>query len=171
MNVFITSGTYDFLKIKKDKHPNEKILLMQNPDTAVLLHETTGKTIFSSPRKYEVVDGKGTLQDHGYVVMNNIPVSEEGRPVFEHRFKNRAGFIENEPGFVALRVLRPINSETYIILTIWEKQADFLNWKNSSSFKMAHNSDSKAPVTNSSQKMFSGEAYVTQYTLVKDSEE
>jgi heme-degrading monooxygenase HmoA len=103
--------------------------------------------------------------------MNNIPVSEEGRPVFEHRFKNRAGFIENEPGFVALRVLRPINSETYVILTIWEKQADFLNWKNSGSFKMAHNSDSKAPVTNSSQKMFSGEAYVTQYTLVKDSEE
>ncbi|MDQ7860197.1 antibiotic biosynthesis monooxygenase [Peribacillus frigoritolerans] len=39
--------------------------------------------------------------------------------------KNRAGFIENEPGFVALRVLRPINSETYVILTIWEKQADF----------------------------------------------
>lgn len=171
MNVFITSGSFNFLKSKKDKHPNENILLMQNPDTAVLLHETAGKTLFSSPRKYEVVDGKGNLQDHGYVVMNNIPVSEEGRPVFEHRFKNRAGFIENEPGFVALRVLRPINSETYVILTIWEKQTDFLNWKKSSSFKKAHNSDSKAPVTNSSQKMFSGEAYVTQYTLVKDSEE
>ncbi|MFE5427602.1 MULTISPECIES: antibiotic biosynthesis monooxygenase [Bacillaceae] len=171
MNVFITSGSFNFLKSKKDKHPNENILLMQNPDTTVLLHETEGKTLFSSPRKYEVVDGKGNLQDHGYVVMNNIPVSEEGRPVFEHRFKNRAGFIENEPGFVALRVLRPINSETYVILTIWEKQTDFLNWKKSSSFQKAHNSDSKAPVTNSSQKMFSGEAYVTQYTLVKDSEE
>ncbi|MDO7486404.1 antibiotic biosynthesis monooxygenase [Peribacillus frigoritolerans] len=127
---------------------------MQNPDTAVLLHETTGKTIFSSPRKYEVVDGKGNLQDHGYVVMNNIPVSEEGRPVFEHRFKNRAGFIENEPGFVALRILRPINSETYVILTIWEKQADFLNWKNSSSFKMAHNSDSKPPLRIPARRCF-----------------
>lgn len=72
---------------QKDKHPNEKILLMQNSGTTVLLHETSGKTLFSSPRKYEVVDGKGHLQDHGYVVMNNIPVSEEGRPVFEHRFK------------------------------------------------------------------------------------
>ncbi|WP_260284568.1 antibiotic biosynthesis monooxygenase family protein [Peribacillus aracenensis] len=171
MNVFITSGSFNFLKSKKDKHPNENILLMQNPDTTVLLHETEGKTIFSSPRKYEVVDGKGTLQDHGYVVMNNIPVSEEGRPVFEHRFKNRVGFIENEPGFVALRVLRPINSETYVILTIWEKQTDFLHWKKSSSFQKAHISDSKAPVTNSSQKMFSGEPYVTLYTLVKDSEE
>ncbi|CAH0223952.1 Heme-degrading monooxygenase HmoB [Peribacillus sp. Bi96] len=171
MNVFITSGTYDFLKLKKDKHPNEKILLMQNAQNTVLLHETTGKTLFSSPRKYEVVDGKGSLQDHGYVVMNNIPVSEEGRPVFEHRFKNRAGLIENEPGFVALRILRPINSETYVILTIWEKQSDFMNWKKSSSFQQAHSSDSKPPVTNSSQKMFSGEAFVTQYTLVKDSEE
>ncbi|SNT52976.1 Heme-degrading monooxygenase HmoA [Bacillus sp. OK838] len=171
MNVFITTGTYDFLKIKKDKHPNEKILLMQNSGTTVLLHETSGKTLFSSPRKYEVVDGKGHLQDHGYVVMNNIPVSEEGRPVFEHRFKKRAGFIENEPGFVALRILRPINSETYVILTIWEKQADFMSWQKSSSYQEAYNSDTKATITNSSQKMFSGEAYVTQYTLVKDPQE
>jgi heme oxygenase (mycobilin-producing) len=171
MNVFITSGTYDFLKTKKDKHPNEKILLMQNGQNTVLLHETTGKTIFASPRKYEVVDGKGDLKEQGYVVMNNIPVSEDGRQVFEHRFKNRAGFIEKEPGFVALRVLRPINSDTYVILTIWEKQSDFLKWKNSSSFQEAHShSGSKPPVTNSSQKMFSGPAYVTQYTL-KDSEE
>ncbi|MCK1992918.1 antibiotic biosynthesis monooxygenase [Peribacillus muralis] len=168
MNVFITSGTYEFMKNKKDKHPNENILLMQNLESAVLLHETTGKTLFSSPRKYEVVDGKGNLQNHGYVVMNNIPVSEEGQPVFEHRFKNRAGLIENEPGFVALRILRPLNSETYVILTIWEKQADFMK---SDSFQKAQDSGAKAAVTNSSQKLFSGEAYVTQYTLVQDSEE
>ncbi|KWW16923.1 signal transduction protein TRAP [Peribacillus simplex] len=171
MNVYITSGTYEFMKNKKEKHPDEKILLMQNFESTVLLHETTGKTLFSSPRKYEVVDGKGNLQDRGYVVMNNIPVSEEGQPVFEHQFKNRAGLIENEPGFVALRILRPLNSETYVILTIWEKQADFTNWKKSASFQKAHDSGVKPAVTNSSQKLFTGDAYVTQYTLVQDSEE
>ncbi|MGM9954223.1 MAG: antibiotic biosynthesis monooxygenase family protein [Peribacillus sp.] len=172
MNIYITSGTFNFMKIKKDKHPAEKILLMQNAETTVLLHETTSKTIFASPRKYEVVGGTGELPESGYVVMNNIPVSEEGRPVFEHRFKNISGFIEKEPGLVALRILRPIHSETYVILTIWEKQTNFLSWKNSSSFEQAfHNNGSNSPVTNSSQKMFSGEAYLTQYTLVKDSDE
>lgn len=171
MNIFITSGTFDFLKIKKDKHPSEKILLMQNAETTVLLHETTKKTIFASPRKYEVVESSGDLPESGYVVMNNIPVSEEGRPVFEHRFKNSADSIAREPGLVALRILRPIHSETYIILTIWEKQANFLSWKNSSSFEQAFNNNGSTPVTNSSQKMFSGEAYMTQYTLVKDSNE
>ena len=170
MNIFITSGTFDFLKIKKDKHPSENILLMQNAETTVLLHETTKKTVFASPRKYEVVEGSGGLPESGYVVMNNIPVSEEGRPIFEHRFKNSAASIVKEPGLVALRILRPIQSETYIILTIWEKQANFLSWKNSSSFEQAFNIGS-TPVTNSSQKMFSGEAYMTQYTLVKDTNE
>lgn len=172
MNIFITSGTFDFMKIKKDKHPNEKIVLMRNAETTVLLHETTSKTVFASPRKYEVVDAKGELPEAGYVIMNNIPVSEDGRPVFEHHFKTRAGSIEKEPGIVALRILRPINSETYIILTVWEKQANFLNWKNSDFYQQTFNtSDTNLPVTNSSQKMFSGEAYTTQYTIVRDANE
>ena len=56
------------------------MLLMQNGETALLLHETSEKTVFASPRRYEVVDGKGLLQEKGFVVMNNIPVTEEGRP-------------------------------------------------------------------------------------------
>ena len=173
MNVFITSGTYNFMKAKKDKHPNETMLIMQNPDTTVLLHETEGKSLFASPRKYEVVDGKGELShDEGYVVMNNIPVSEEVRPVFEHRFKNRAGFIENEPGFLALRVLRPKNSDTYVILTIWKKQTDFSNWKKSSSFQLAHDKNkASSDISKPTQKIFSGEAYVTEYTLLGKPEE
>ena len=71
--------------------------------------------------------------------MNNIPVTEEGRPLLEYRFKNRAGLIESEPGFIAIRVLRPIKSDTYVILTVWQKESDFLKWTNSKSFHQAHN--------------------------------
>lgn len=57
---------------------------------------------------YEVLDAVGEMTGNaGFVVCNNIAVTEEGRPVFEHRFQNRAGLIEKEPGFRAIRVLHP----------------------------------------------------------------
>ena len=138
MNVYMTTGTYTFLKTIKEKHANETIFLMQNGQTALLLHETSGKTVFASPRRYEVVDGKGTIQNKGFVVMNHIPVTEEGRPLIEYRFKNQVGVIENEPGFIAIRVLRPIKSDTYVILTVWKKESDFNNWTDFKSFSEAH---------------------------------
>lgn len=170
MNVFITTGTYDFLKKLKDKHSNEKISIMQNGQNTLLLHETTGKTVFASPRRYEVVDGKGTIQDKGFVVMNNIPVTDEGRPLLEYRFKNRVGLIESEPGFIAIRVLRPIKSDTYIILTIWQKESDFLKWKNSKSFQQAHNKNVEEQQEKSivNPNIFAGASYVTKYTLISD---
>ncbi len=166
MNVYITTGTYDFLKTIKDKNPNETMLLMQNGETALLLHETSEKTVFYSPRRYEVVDGKGLLQEKGFVVMNNIPVTEEGRPILEYRFKNRTGLIESEQGFIAIRVLRPIRSDTYVILTVWEKESDFLRWTNSKSFHQAHQKKQETP--SSSTNIFSGASYVTKYTLISE---
>ncbi|USK60673.1 antibiotic biosynthesis monooxygenase family protein [Peribacillus asahii] len=169
MNIYMTTGTYDFLKMKKNKHPNEKIFLMQNPQNTLLLHETSGKTVFVSPRRFEVVEGKGDLQDRGFVVMNNIPVTEEGRPNLEYQFKNRADLIEKEPGFIAMRVLRPIKSDTYVILTVWEKESDFDKWTRSQSFKEAHNIEKPKPA--STGHLFSGAPYITKYSMVpKDKE-
>ncbi|MBA9025251.1 antibiotic biosynthesis monooxygenase family protein [Peribacillus huizhouensis] len=172
MNVFITTGTREFLQKVKEKHADKKLYFMGNAEHALLLHETPGKTIFSSPRKFEVVDGRGELKEDGYVVMNNIPVTEEGRPGFEFRFKNRAGLIEKEPGFTALRILRPLNSDTYVILTMWVDQRAFTNWKNSNSFQSAHSKNDKSldnPDLN--KKIFSGPAYVTQYSLITEEDQ
>lgn len=168
MNVYMTTGTYDFLKNKKDQYPNEKIFLMQNAETALLLHETPGKTVFAAPRRYEVVEGKGILKDKGFVVMNNIPVTDEGRPILEFQFKNRAGLIEKEPGFIAIRVLRPVQSDTYVILTIWEKESDFTRWTNSKAFHEAH--QQKGPKPKLSTTIFSGTSYVTKYSLVSNTQ-
>ena len=172
MNVFITTGTREFLQKVKEKHADQHLFFMGNAEHALLLHETPGKTVFSSPRKYEVVDGRGELKVEGYVVMNNIPVTEEGRPGFEFRFKNRAGLIEKEPGFSALRILRPLNSDTYVILTMWKDQEAFMNWKNSSSFQTAHNKDHKnLDNPDFNKKIFSGSAYVTQYSLISEEDQ
>ncbi|RXI96516.1 antibiotic biosynthesis monooxygenase [Anaerobacillus alkaliphilus] len=88
--------------------------------------------------KYEVLDAVNPLKSHAFGVFNNIPVSDEGRGTFEERFQNRARKIEAEPGFVAIKVCRPLNSDTYIIMTFWESEADFENWKTSNAYQHAH---------------------------------
>lgn len=130
MNLYITSGTYEYLKALKEKYPSENMILMQNPENFLLIHETEGISIFKEPRKYEAIDSSGTMNHAGFAVLNHIPVTDEGRPVFEYRFKNRSRTIENQPGFAAIRVLRPLSSNTYIILTLWENEQGFERWQN-----------------------------------------
>lgn len=166
MYVYITTGTTDFLKTIQKNFPQEKMIIMEDEDGALLLHETNGETVFKLPRKYEIFDEAGSIEDSGFAVLNNIPVTEEGRPIFEYRFKNRSKQIENEPGFTAIRVLRPMTSNTYVILTIWEDKTAFENWKNSPSFKEAH-SDKRVENGIDSHPIFSSPSYVTKYKICK----
>lgn len=165
MNVYITTGTYAFLKTIKKKHSKEKIVLMEGAQGAALVHETSGKTLFQSPRRYEVVDSYGTLEERGYVVMNNIPVTDEGRPLFEHRFKSRAGAIENEPGFISIRILRPLDSNTYVVFTQWENVRSYEQWKASDAFNQAHKNRGTEEGLDQRPHIFSGASYLTTYTI------
>ncbi|MBU9712737.1 antibiotic biosynthesis monooxygenase family protein [Evansella tamaricis] len=110
----------------------DDLLHLVESDSMIELELTESDLIF------EVIDASSSLQKGAFLVCNNIPVVENGRKVFEQRFQNRARMIENEPGFVAIRVCRPLNSDTYVIMTFWEKEQDFLNWKQSSAYEHAH---------------------------------
>ncbi|WP_046175409.1 antibiotic biosynthesis monooxygenase family protein [Domibacillus indicus] len=169
MNVFITTGTYDFLKTIQKKHGSEKMVLMDGTEGAALVHETNGKSVFESPRRYEVVDASGAIADRGYVVLNNIPVTDEGRPLFEHRFKNRAGAIEKESGFLSIRVLRPLDSDTYVIFTQWEDAKAFENWKSSDAFNQAHKNRGTENGLDKRPHIFSGASYITTFTIPNES--
>lgn len=164
MNVYMTGGTYDYLLKIKDNHPSETMLLMIHEDQALLMHESNGETLFNEPRKYEALDSVGGFEKARFIVMNNIPVTDEGRALFEHRFKNRNRSIENMPGFVGIRVLRPLNSGTYVIVTLWEDESNFEAWKKSEAFGKAHGKPSPSgDGSGSPKKIFSGSSYVTKY--------
>lgn len=123
----------------------------------------------SNPAYYEVLDAVGPLTEAGFVVMNNIPVTEEGRHEFEERFRNRARQVENEPGFTAIRVLRPMNSDTYIIMTLWKSEADFEAWQKSQAFQHAHHRrDSAEGLTAQKPSILPRPSYVTRYSTVRD---
>ncbi|KAA0547594.1 antibiotic biosynthesis monooxygenase [Bacillus sp. BGMRC 2118] len=168
MNIYRTFGTIDYLSNLKTKHKNETMLLMSgDDDQALLLHETESTSLFNEGTAFEVIDGSGQLNGSGFAIFNNIPVREEGRTTFEYRFKNRARLIETEPGFCSIRVLRPINHDTYVILTIWEKESDFINWQSSNAYNEAHKKRGTSEGIDK-QSIFLRPSYVTKFQVIDE---
>lgn len=161
MYIYITVGTSGFLHTIKQEYPQEKMVIIENENGALILHETSGETVFNEPRQYQVLDGAGGLGNNGFFVLNNMPVTDEGRPILEYRFNNKSELVKNEPGFLAMRVLRPLKSNPYIILTVWENEASYNKWKNSASFKEVHDTSKDLNIHKS---IFAGPSYVTKYT-------
>lgn len=145
LKAYMTNGTVDFLEKLEKKHPELLLKLMNNNEGALAYYEHPTKSIFQSGRTYEVLTTVGDVKATGYVVMNNIPVSIEGKPVFEDRFVNREQTVENMPGFQAFRLLRPTRGNTYVVFTQWASKTDFENWKNSPEFADAHKKQTAKP--------------------------
>jgi heme-degrading monooxygenase HmoA len=167
--IFITNGTIDYLHQLRERYPSETMLLLSEGDGALLVHETDGETVFNEPRPYEVLDAAGELGG-AFAVFNNIPVTDEGRPLFEHRFSQRARLIEKEPGFVAIRVLRPLKSDTYIIMTLWENETAFKNWQQSKAYEKAHQKRGTEEGSGQQPSIFPRPSYVTTYVIANEKE-
>ncbi|KGX92620.1 hypothetical protein N781_14940 [Pontibacillus halophilus JSM 076056 = DSM 19796] len=162
MNVYMTKGTTDYLS-KLQANASESIWLMQNEDGALAYYEGDNNP-FQEPLTYEVVDHVNELKQEGYVVLNNIPVTDEGRPIFEDRFKNRAGAIEDTPGFQAIRILRPTGGDqTYVVFTQWKDELSFLDWKESQAFQKAHRNN--GPQSKEKPSYIAGPSYLTKYHM------
>jgi len=74
-----------------------------------------------------------------YVVANRVFVKQQYIQEFELRFRNRAGQINQQPGFVLMEVLKPQSEETpYVVSTHWENEQAFRNWVGSEDFNLAH---------------------------------
>lgn len=74
-----------------------------------------------------------------YIVTNRVPVAAGFEDMFEERFRNRAGQIDKQPGFVRMQVLKPDTPDTpYLVQTTGEDKAAFEAWVGSEDFKIAH---------------------------------
>ncbi|MBO0961345.1 antibiotic biosynthesis monooxygenase [Neobacillus sp. MM2021_6] len=161
MNIYITAGTLDFLTKLANKYPDDLIVTMVNENGALLLHETEGKSKFSMPRKYEVLESVGVIQKESFAIMNHIPITDEGRPVFEHQCKIQIQKTASAQGLRALRLLRPISSTTYVILTVWENEASYQRWQNSDSFMKS------GAGLDAQQKIFASAPYISKYSIIE----
>ena len=63
------------------------------------------------------------------VKINAISVPEGAGPELEKRFADRAGTVENSPGFEGFQLLRPVKGEDrYFVVTQWESDAAYEAW-------------------------------------------
>jgi heme oxygenase (mycobilin-producing) len=72
-------------------------------------------------------------------VANRIYVRPEFHEAFEARFRDRAKLVDGMPGFISNQVLRPVNEgDPYVVFTLWNSRADFVNWVRSDAFVKGH---------------------------------
>jgi heme oxygenase (mycobilin-producing) len=164
MDVYITSGTYEFLAGLKKKKGQESMVFMQNQEHALLYHETDKKTVFQAPRKYSLVFSKGDLDQKGFVAMNHELIKEEEQPLFEDRMKKILPLLDLTKGFMAYRLLRPQKSNTNLVITLWENEVSFRNWQKTMAYQNAFSQN----VVDLNSKLFSPGSYVTTYFVMKE---
>jgi len=81
-----------------------------------------------------------------FVVMNRIPINPDYADAFIERFQDRAALVDNMPGFVSFRLLRPAQEgEPFVVETYWERKEDFENWTQSDEFKQGHAQTGRLP--------------------------
>ncbi|WP_037285400.1 antibiotic biosynthesis monooxygenase family protein [Saccharibacillus sacchari] len=122
-------------------------------------------TSIDSRSAYQAIDSAGSLAG-GFAVLNNIPVSEDGRAAFEERFLGRARRVEDMPGFSGIRVLRPLQGDTYVILTVWKDEDSFKGWQESEAYNHAHQKrDTAQGITQQRPEIFARPSFVTTYRV------
>ena len=95
-----------------------------------------------------------------YVVANRVPVASGWEEKFEARFRQRAGQVDKQAGFVRMEILRPADEDSpYVVLTHWESEAAFNDWVGSEDFKLAH----RNPLP---KEAFSGEGRLERHEVV-----
>ena len=160
MILTMTSGTPEYMESLKKKHSNENIYILYGKGNTVLIHETSGKPVFQVPRKYEILESLGQFSEEGYFVLQHIPVSDEGKSIFEYKYTNLSDTVKNEPGFIALRVLKPMKSDTYIILTEWSGPDSYKVWSQSVALDFTNVADK--------QQLFTSAPYITTFHSKKE---
>ena len=135
MKAFMTTGTLNFLEKIADKHDNYSFFLMVGPSNTLAYYEGNKKNVFAAGRAYDILTQHGNILDEGYVVMNHIPVTSEGMPIFENHLKKREAHVSALHGLHAFRLLKPTKGYTYIILTQWQSADHYEAWRETEDFQ------------------------------------
>ena len=99
-----------------------------------------------------------------YVVANRVFVAPGWGEQFEERFRQRAGQVDKQAGFVRMQILRPADEKSpYVVLTTWESDEAFNHWVGSEDFKLAHQN----PLP---KEAFNGEGGLERYEVVISAE-
>lgn len=161
MKIYMTSGTPEFMETVRQKHSKQTIFIMHGEGNTVLLHETEGKSVFATPRSFDVLEAANTIEQRGFFALLNFPITDDADKLLEQRLQKEAAQVAATSGLISFRLLRPIKHDTYIVLTQWAGPASFELWQESDSYKALFGSNSASAA--STQNIFVSKPYVTKY--------
>lgn len=73
------------------------------------------------------------------IKINAITVPEESGDELGKRFAARHSSMEGTPGFQGFELLQPADERsTWLVLTRWDSEEDFENWRSSQDFQKSH---------------------------------
>jgi|SRR5690625_2700240 len=164
MYMFMTTGTVRFLKTVTERYPKQDFYYMKSGASTLVLYESTKKkSLFVSGRSYEVLHSFKEINKKGFVTMEVIPVMEDSMPVFEERAWKVFPKMERLNGLKAIRFLKQIKSNQYIILQQWESERYYVDWKNSSAYQ-----DTDVLSLARLPAYFAERPYTNTYTMLKE---
>ena len=165
MFFYMTSGTPDYMDRMFHNKRDVGLYLLHGQGNSVLFYETDKKkSVFATPRKFEVIAGRGEFEQRGYFAIENIPVADEERGLFEEAVVKAVTMLQGDVACIAYRVLRPVKAETFLVVTQWSGPVSYEKWKESASAFTELIGES----TSTTQTMFTSKAYVTTFNAPKD---
>lgn len=136
MYASFTSGTYYFLQQLTNKHLDQyDFYFMKNNRTTLVYYEhNRKKSIFVSGKTFEILKSYETIQPKGFVTMEHIPVTSDGVSAFEGQAKRLFLDLTERRGVLAMRLLKQLKKNEFVMLTQWKSERDEEFWRTSPAY-------------------------------------
>ncbi len=76
-----------------------------------------------------------------YIAMNRFKIVKGRENDFEKIWKERDSHLENVAGFKKFHLVKGNSEDSFTLYashSVWESEADFINWTKSEAFRLAH---------------------------------
>lgn len=171
VNIYIASGTADFLQNVKENNNNEALLLLHGKTKSILVHESEKKSIFALPQSFEIEETYGQMNEEGLYAFHYLSVESSRRDIVIEQLARYGMELRNEPSLKSYRILKPLKRGEHILfITGWGGSASYEAWTKSSKYKEQFASIMHAEPS-SVQKIFDGESFVVTYSPTPSAKE
>lgn len=127
-----TSGTYHFLQELTQKHRQTDFYFMRNNQSTLVYYEhKQKKSIFVSGKTFSILQTAGPIQAKGFITMEHIPVTDDGVKLFQDRLASLFPELVDRSGVTAMRALKGVKKQEFVIMTQWKNERYEQLWKES----------------------------------------
>ncbi|MFC6170195.1 monooxygenase [Loigolactobacillus jiayinensis] len=138
--IISTFGSQAILAKYLDREPQRQLLLLkpsESDEDFQLLDLSNQPTFFNSPLRYDVRYHIGTSNFTGFFSFLYLTfTTEDSVKVFRAQFDQLCKQADQFIGLNDLFLLRVDAARIeYVIFSIWQRDADFFNWRNSTDFQ------------------------------------